>query len=53
VTDWGIPSLHPDCLATIIPTHGYGGGVVSDPAHTLFIWRTARLSTARGMTVGF
>jgi hypothetical protein len=53
MTDWGIPSLHLDRLATIIPTHVYAGGTVDDPAKTLFIWRTTRLSTARGMTVGF
>jgi hypothetical protein len=51
--DWGIPSLRSDRLATVIPSCVYAGGVVSDPAHALFIWRTVSLSRARGMTVGF
>lgn len=53
VSDWGIPSLHPDRLATTIPIYTYAGGLVSDPAHTVFIWRTGSLSKARGMVLGF
>ena len=53
MNEWDIPSFYPDRLATTISTCVYGGSGISDPAHTLFIWRTARLSTATGMTVGF
>jgi hypothetical protein len=53
MTDWGIPSLREDKLSTSIPTSTYAGGTVSDPAYTLFIWRTAALSTARGYVIGF
>jgi hypothetical protein len=31
----------------------YAGGLVTDPSHTLFIWRTAAFSKARGCVVGF
>lgn len=53
MTNWGIPELRLDRLSLLVPTRVYAGGVVSDPTRTLFIWRTASLSTARGMTVGF
>lgn len=48
-----MPQLKADRLATSIPASVYGGGTVDDPASTLFIWRTASLSKATGMTVGF
>ena len=50
---WDIPSLRPDRLATTNPVQTYSGGTVSDPASTLFIWRTASLAKANGMVVGF
>jgi hypothetical protein len=50
---WSILSLHPDQVATIIPTRVYDGGKVSDPTDTLFMWRTASLSKAPGCGLGF
>src|SRR4051794_34118181 len=50
---WGIPELQHDKLATQIPACTFGGGVVTDPEHTLVIFRTASLSKARGCVVGF
>jgi hypothetical protein len=50
---WGIPFLHPDRLATTIPTRVYAGGPVDTSAHSVFVWRTAGLSKARGMVLGF
>lgn len=50
---WGIPSLRPDRLSVCVPERVYAGGAVRDPAQTLFLWRTAALSQAQGMTVGF
>jgi hypothetical protein len=52
-TMWDIPELRHDRLATTIPTRVYGGGVVFDPAHSLFIFRTASLAKARGCVMGF
>jgi hypothetical protein len=52
-TVWEIPILREDKLATVIPISTYASGPVSDPEHTLFMWRIASLSKARGMTVGF
>jgi Domain of unknown function (DUF4417) len=51
--DWGIPSLRADRLSSSIPTQVYARTPVSDPARTLFLWRTASLTEARGMTVAF
>ncbi|HEV8715906.1 MAG TPA: DUF4417 domain-containing protein [Candidatus Binatia bacterium] len=51
--EWGIPSLRPDRLATVVPERVYTNGSATYPAHTLFIWRTAALSQARGCTVAF
>jgi hypothetical protein len=53
MTDWGIPELDPHRLATVIPTTVYGGDPVSDPEHSVFIWRTASLKKASGMVLGF
>jgi hypothetical protein len=51
--DWGILALKPDRLATVVPTSVYAGGVVADPAATLFLWRTYALEKARGCTIAF
>lgn len=51
--NWGIPTLREDRLSALVPTTVYAGGPVSDPAHSLFLWRTYSLTRARGMTVGF
>src|SRR5947209_20387460 len=51
--DFGIPSLFPDRLATVVPTSIYAGGPMAEPARTLFLWRTYSLIQARRMTVGF
>jgi len=40
MTDWGIPSLRPNMLAEVVPD-------------SLFLWRTKKLSEARGYTVAF
>src|SRR5713101_2356443 len=40
--DVGIPSVLPDKRATVAPTTVYAGGLVSDPMHCLFVWRTYR-----------
>jgi hypothetical protein len=53
MTDWGIPSLLPAMLATVVPTTTYAGGPVADPEHTVFVWRSATLSKAHGCTVCF
>lgn len=53
MNEWGIPSLRADRLSTLVPIQTYAGNPVSDSAHTLFIWRTASLSKARGMVLGF
>jgi hypothetical protein len=53
MSEWGLPQLRADRLATIIPAQVYGGGPVAEPATMLFIWHTASLNKARGMTVAF
>lgn len=53
MTDFGIPCLRDDRLSSLVPTQIHTGGPVSDPAHTLFVWRTAALSKARGCIVAF
>jgi hypothetical protein len=53
MTAWGIPSLRADRLSPVVPSCTYTGGTVSDPEHSLFIWRTASLSKARGCVLGF
>lgn len=50
---WDIPELRHDRLAVTLPTRVYAGGAIVDPEQMLFIWRTASLSKARGMVVGF
>ena len=50
---WGVPQLSPDLLATIIPTGVYGGGVVGDLSHTLFVWRTVATEKAHGGMLAF
>lgn len=49
----GIPSLRPDRLAAVIPTHVYAGGPVADPGQTLFVWRSCALEKACGGTLCF
>jgi hypothetical protein len=51
--DWGIPELRSDRLSSLVPTQVYAGGPAGDPEWTLFLWRTASLTKARGMTVAF
>jgi hypothetical protein len=51
--DWGIPRLRSDRLATVIPSHVSTGGLVTNPAYTLFLWRTAALEKARDCTLAF
>jgi hypothetical protein len=52
-TDWGIPALRADRLASVIPTQTYAGGVVDDPATTLFLWRSVGTEKAKGATLSF
>src|SRR5262245_37269841 len=51
--DFGIPTLREDRLATVAPSSVYTGPPVVDAARTLFIWRSASLGRAEGMTLGF
>jgi hypothetical protein len=50
---WDIPSLHPDRLATTLPTRVYGGGVVESPTETLFLWRSCATEKAQGGALAF
>jgi hypothetical protein len=51
--EWGIPSLRTERLATLLSTCTYVGGSVTDPTRSLFVWRTAALSKARGCVLAF
>ena len=53
MTDWGIPELRADRLSPLVPARVYAGGLVEDPLHTLFLWRTYSIIQARGMTLAF
>src|SRR5262245_10078833 len=46
-----IPSLRADRLSTVIPSTVYDGGAVTDPEHTMIVWRSVGLSIASGMIV--
>ena len=51
---WDIPELREDRLFDRMPTDVYAGGLVQDPARTLFVWRTCRFpAEARGGILGF
>jgi hypothetical protein len=50
---WNIPELRADRLGTVLPTCIYVHGAITEPSGTLFVWRTAALSKARGCTLAF
>lgn len=50
---WNIPDLNPDLLAITIPLCTYGGGAITDPTTTLFLWRSVATNKARDATICF
>lgn len=52
--DFDLPPLLSDQLAVVVPERTYAGGEVSNPATTLFVWRTCRFpAEARGGVLAF
>jgi len=49
MSQWDIPELLPDRLATVVPECTYAGGEISDASKILCIWRTCKFpAEARG-----
>jgi hypothetical protein len=53
MTEWGVPELRSDRLATVIPIAVYGGGPIHDPTDMLFLWRSCATERASGATLAF
>jgi Domain of unknown function (DUF4417) len=52
--EYGFPHLRSDLLATVVPDLVYAGGSVTDPARSLFVWRTCTFPpSARGGVLAF